>query len=418
MTHKPSGKDLGNFDGYMHSALASHFRAGGAGYSSQTYDPISAFLPGNLRAWIPHVARYWFHHKHKFRDYTQPGKGNGIYPIAERATISLLGDWGTGTDEARIIAEAVEQAAPDFTIHLGDVYYVGDVNEVKENFLGEKTSPYDPVRWPMGALGSFALSGNHEMYAKDTAYYDIVLPRMGLRTAGNYWGSGQWASFFCLENTHWRVIALDTAYNSSQFDWGRVPIVNKSKWLRKSTHFKPSCRLPDQLLRWLGETVNPGRDNRGLILLSHHGCYSAFSDWYQIPARQLTPLIHRPVIWFWGHEHKVAIYDRCHVPGGIETHGRCAGHSGMPVERGAQPDIAGCRWRAWDNRRYTNGEDINVGYNGYVGLSFDGPGLHVAYYDLNRALLLTEDWRVDLESGELAGPNLKRVLNDPALHCR
>jgi predicted phosphodiesterase len=59
----------------------------------------------------------------------------------------------------------MEQSDPDFTIHLGDVYYVGDDNEVRENFLGEKTSPYAPVRWPMGAKGSFALNGNHEMYA-------------------------------------------------------------------------------------------------------------------------------------------------------------------------------------------------------------------------------------------------------------
>jgi hypothetical protein len=30
---------------------------------------------------------------------------------------------------------------PDFTIHLGDVYYVGDGNEVRENFLGKKRVP-------------------------------------------------------------------------------------------------------------------------------------------------------------------------------------------------------------------------------------------------------------------------------------
>jgi hypothetical protein len=33
---------------------------------------------------------------------------------------------------------------------------VGDGNEVRENFLGEKTSPYVPVKWPVGAKGSFA----------------------------------------------------------------------------------------------------------------------------------------------------------------------------------------------------------------------------------------------------------------------
>src|ERR1035437_8855390 len=90
----------------------------------------------------------------------------------------LAGDWGTGTDEARIVAAAMEKSEPDFTIHLGDVYYVGDNNEVRENFLGEKTSPYAPVKWPMGAKGSFALNGNHEMYADGNGYWKMVLPRM------------------------------------------------------------------------------------------------------------------------------------------------------------------------------------------------------------------------------------------------
>jgi hypothetical protein len=56
--------------------------------------------------------------------------------------------------------------------------------------------------------------------------------------------------------------------------------------------------------------VNPDGDKRGLILLSHHGPHSAFEAWYQIPAKQLAKVIHRPVIWFWGHEHRLAIYEK------------------------------------------------------------------------------------------------------------
>ena len=78
--------------------------------------------------------------------------------------------------------------SPVFTIHLGDVYYVGDSNEVRENFLAEKTSPYTPVKWPMGAKGGFALNGNHEMYAEGNGYWRMVLPRMGLKGRGSEWG--------------------------------------------------------------------------------------------------------------------------------------------------------------------------------------------------------------------------------------
>ncbi len=410
-------KDLGNFEGMWHTGLASHFRAGGSGYSQTTYNPLNAFRPDHLAAWIPHVMRYWFHKKHPFRDYTTPGKGTGVHTIADRATLSLVGDWGTGTDEAQKVAECVEHFAPDYTVHLGDVYFVGDDTEIKENFLGEKTSAYPPVKWPRGKLGSFALSGNHEMYARGNGYFNSILPKMGLRKSGADWGDGQWASFFCLENKHWRIIALDTAYNGTAFDWGRMPIFEKSKWIRKSIRFKPRCNFPDPLLSWLQDTVNPEADKRGLLLLTHHGCYSAFSEWYQIPAKQLARIIHRPVIWYWGHEHKLAIYDRYHVQDGIEAHGRCIGHGGMPVERGKSPDLD-CPWLAWDNRRYDNGEKINAGFNGHVNLSFAGPDLHVDYLDLNSTLLLTEDWRVDLRSGKLQGPNLTKVLENPSLHFR
>ena len=411
-------KDLGNFLGVFHSGLASHFRAGGSNYSKEAYDPLSAFNPGHMWVWIKHVARFWFHKKHEFQDYSAPGKGNGIYKMDDEARVSVVGDWGTGTDEAHMVAKCVENFYPEFSIHLGDVYYVGDECEVRENVLGEKTSPYEPVKWRMGEKGSFALCGNHEMYARGSGYFRAVLPKMGLRAAGSEWGSGQGASFFCLENAHWRIIAVDTAYDSTAFDWGRVPIIKNWKWLRKSERFKPKCALPEKVLAWLRSTVNPEGDKRGIIVLSHHGAFSSFGEWYRTPARQLAQIVHRPVIWFWGHEHKFAIYDKFAVLGGIETYGRCIGHGGMPVERGSDPDIDECRWLAWDNRKYDNGEPIDAGYNGHVNLAFDGPALRVEYRDVNDTLVMTEDWRVDLQTGALQGPNLTKILQDDALHFR
>jgi hypothetical protein len=141
-----SGKDLGNYKGFANSVGAAHFQSALSGYSTATYDPISAFLSTRLLKWIPQVAKYWFHKKHVFTDYTGHKKGTGIHAIEDRVKISIAGDWGTGTDEARRVAEGMKKAEPDFTIHLGDVYYVGDTNEVRENFLGEKTSPYTEKR--------------------------------------------------------------------------------------------------------------------------------------------------------------------------------------------------------------------------------------------------------------------------------
>ena len=61
---------------------------------------------------------------------------------------------------------------------------------------------------------------------------------------------------------------------------------------------------------------------------------------------------------------------------------------------------------------------MNVGYNGYANLSLNGPALHLAYYDVNHTRILTEDWHIDIESGALEGPTLKKILDDPSLHWR
>lgn len=32
--------------------------------------------------------------------------------------------------------------------------------------------------------------------------------------------------------------------------------------------------------------------------------------------------------------------------------------------------------------------------------------------------MFTEDWQVDTESGKLTGPNLHKIIDDPAVHFR
>jgi hypothetical protein len=89
----------------------------------------------------------------------------------------------------------------------------------------------------------------------------------------------------------------------------------------------------------------------------------------------------------------------------------------MPVERGRDPDLF-CPLLVWDNRRYENGEDIDVGYNGHANLCFDGPVLSVEYVDLNGTLLIREQWQVDLASSHLQTLSLTKCLQDPELHCQ
>src|SRR5260370_20620999 len=203
------------------------------------------------------------------------------------------------------------------------------------------------------------------MYACGTAYFDEFLPRLGRSESVTGKPTGQEASFFCLSNQHWRIIGLDTGYNSTGIS-SALSFLSKIRgiqWFRKTTLFKPSCKLPDELVSWLTRAAAPNADGTapGIILLSHHQYFSSFDDWYEIPAQQLRKLIspERRVLWFWGHEHRFAIYDCFGVKDGIQAFGRCMGHGGMPVDRKSTPDIKDCNCVLYDDRQYPNTENID-----------------------------------------------------------
>jgi hypothetical protein len=343
------------------------------------FNTIDAFLPGNLVKWLGAYLKNRFGPRHDFQKYS--GSDRGIYDLKGDASgirITLVGDWGTGTDEAFQVAQEVQVFKPHYTIHLGDVYYVGDTEEVDENCLGKKVTRYDPTTWPIGSNGSFAMNGNHEMYARGHAYFETLLPTLGI-----VGGPSQHASFFCLQNEFWRIIALDTGYNSVG-----LPILEEIPiW-----PFKPDCALRHELMTWLTNDVQPNVDNRGLILLSHHQYYSAFEASYTKPAQQLSAVISRPVLWWWGHEHRMAIYDKQSLDGGITAYGRCLGHGGMPVERVDKPVDPPLMF--YDNRAYKNDENIDIGFNGHANITLAGNTATIDYVDLEGTKVFSETWQI------------------------
>lgn len=416
--------DLAQYKDLGRGPVTSYFRRvvaeTGLPPDAGTLRRLAAFTSSvkNWAKWASHVMRYFTSRKHAFLHYENE---SGLYSLDRKCVLAVAGDWGTGTDEAQHVTCEMKKHKPDYTVHLGDVYYVGDLPELEENCLGRNIGGAKGVAWELGTKGSFALNGNHEMYACGTAYFDTFLRKLGpLDPSGE--PQGQKASFFCLENKYWKIIGLDTGYYSTGIRTALsfLSRIKKIQWLRKTSWFKPSCKLHDDLMKWLS-TVLPsepkGADSEtvvpALIFLSHHEYYSSFDDWYRIPARQLRDLIppDRPVLWFWGHEHRFAVYDCFGTRDGIQAFGRCIGHGGMPVDRHAIPDITDCNCVLYDNRRYRTNEDIDVGYNGFITLEFDGPTLYVNYYDLFNTLLLTECWTSD-GKGQLQGPAFRKVSPD------
>jgi hypothetical protein len=405
-----NGKSLGRYKDLGRGPVTSYYRrvvaSAGPPPDAGTLRRLEAFNKSvrNWIRWASHVIRYMLSRRHPFQKYPP---GGGIYRADEKLCLSIAGDWGTGTDEALEVTNRMAAHKPDYTIHLGDVYYVGDLPELNVHCLGVSTQKHKGVKWQPGTRGSFALCGNHEMYACGDAYYRNFLPTLGPD------GRGQGASYFCLRNDRWRIIGLDTGYNSLGIlgIFSRFGEIKSFKAFRKMSQFKPSCELPLQIMHWLTRDVmlpNPDGTQPATILLSHHQYYSGFDDWYTKPAQQLKRYFnHQPVLWFWGHEHRFAVYDKFKVARGIEAYGRCVGHGGMPVDRGS-PDILDCRCLFYDNRPYRNGEEIDVGYNGFVDLCFDGPKLLVNYYDLKDTLLLTEQWFSDAQ-GNLSGPIFSNI---------
>lgn len=387
-------KDLQDFQDLPRSPLLSYLQKQAlprtprplpAKQQPTKYPKLSAFFSMRAFTWVMQYLSHRFGPRHDFLDYTKSGADNGIYPLqgdGGTIRIAVAGDWGTGTDEAAKVAQRIEEFTPHYSIHLGDVYYVGGPAEVNENFLGIRNpdNDYDPLLWPKGSQGTFSLNGNHEMYARGMAYFDAMLPTLGRVVGGR--PQGQRTSFFCLENEHWRFIAVDTGYNSIG-----LPILEEI--------FSPDCALPPALIDWLRSVVRPTQqDQRGIVILSHHQYFSAFDEQYPKPALQLKEFFSRPVLWFWGHEHRMTIYKEFGLSGNITCFGRCIGNGGMPVDLPpANPKHPECPVEFVDTRVYLSDENVKVGYNGFTRLTLQGNLLSAEYVDLNGTVLFSETWQ-------------------------
>ena len=324
----------------------------------------------------------------------------------------MLSDWASATDVSQKSANLLGSKECTVTIHMGDIYYVGDKEEVLENFCKENGD------WKYGSIGSLAIPGNHEYFSDAKGFYNTLLPLMGIRQ--NDIHLQQESGFFCLENDYWRIIGLDTGYHSVKDSIIKLTLCQ-------------DAHLDAKLIKWLKETVQINNDdNRGIIILTHHQPKSGFDEVYPRIAEQLTKIIgsSRKVIWFWGHEHRLAFFGVDAKKDKLKAFGRCIGHGGMPVVIGKHnqkyiPENYAAEQSlvAYDERTndfYEQDFQLSskiLGFNGFATLSFDKQNLCIEYFDIeNSNPLITENWEVNLTNGDLTGTIQENIPGTLKLH--
>ncbi len=114
----------------------------------------------------------------------------------------------------------------------------------------------------------------------------------GCLDADGRFAQQQGFSYFALESEHWLIAGLDTAWEADGIKGD-------------------AGGLASPQLEWLMRLRNsaPGK---GLILMSHHQLFSLYENDSPLLQRRIEPLLSSgdPVdAWFWGHEHRCAVYE-------------------------------------------------------------------------------------------------------------
>jgi hypothetical protein len=304
--------------------------------------------------WAETVARYlaYFTKDQGSIPYRSGGDYVLDVKLPERATVALIGDWGTGTPTAAGLLAQVARKRPDLVLHLGDIYYSGTQAEVQARFL-------DLCRQAFGDTPVFSLSGNHDMYSGGAGYYWLVDQL------------GQKASYFCVRHQAWQLLALDTGVH----DFNPFTVNSNVTY------------LTDEELRWHREKIQQGND-AGLktVLLSHHQLFSAYEPIgggavNNLLLGQFRDVLGSVAAWFWGHEHRLDIY----APYlGLER-GRCLGCSAIPEfvradYYTAKFDVPLLPDPANQGRPVMLGDNGTVYNHAYAILSLNGRQAQVSYY--------------------------------------
>jgi hypothetical protein len=278
--------------------------------------------------------------------------------IASKVRLILMADWASGVKRAKNVGDQIkEQLKPAnagdrecHVIHLGDVYYAG------REFEYERLKSSWPVNESDASkVGSWCLNGNHDMYSGGKPLFDFL-------TRDTRFSRQKGCSYFALENADWLIFGLDSAYESdgTKGDAGGLA-APQTEWIMTQIRRAPQKKV---------------------ILLSHHQPFSAWENESPAMVAALEPLLKGPrevAAWFWGHEHRCAVYEKAHNI----RYPALIGHGGVPVYASKkEPDPAKEKVKFWDQRSFPHLLE-HYAYLGFAVLDLDGPQGSVQYLDEN-----------------------------------
>jgi len=338
---------LKRLDSQTALAVGITVAAGGEIWGTGKYQQLDPLWVGAFAEWAGHLILG----KHKF-----PEGAPNVLTMPDQVTIALAGGFGTGnfgTDPApsKKIAGHIASLKPDYTIHLGDVYYAGTSGEEMKNFVND---------WPRGSRGSFTMNSNHEMYSGGKPYFQEAVGGEVFQLQAPY-------SFFALENANWIVVGLDSAYYADEHS------------LYMDGSLGSSAQVP--FLQGLA------KKGKKVIVLTHHnglpedgsvpaGGAAPTKLWAEVmSAFQGSP---PPACWYWGHVHAGVVYKT--QPNGLLC--RCAGHGALPwglaSELGNNPNVV---W--FEHTKAGDPADPVRVLNGFVLLKLDGSSFTETFYNEN-----------------------------------
>ncbi len=289
--------------------------------------------------------------------------------MPEKVSLAIAGDWGTGTEPGLSISRYIARRNPDYSIHLGDVYYSG---------LREEESLKLVELWPVGSRGSFTLNSNHEMYSGGDGYFGVALTDRKFALQNGL-------SYFALQNRNWMIIGLDTAYfafNNLLYQNGFLSAPGETNGTVQFDWFQ-------------GMVQYAAHAGMNVIILTHHDGFDVdpyantvtFKDLYQTMTSTMQNV--KRWWWYWGHVHAGITYRSMTKPvaGTTSTlYPRCIGHGGIPWE--PFPDLAsihlndkqvGVEWS--EVKTVTDNDGQSRALNGYLMVTLDGTNITETMYD-------------------------------------